>query len=486
MTVKSSGSEYRATMKYNPLSEKIIEELRKIVGADHVSIEDSVLRKYAKDQVDDPRYAHPPEAVVKPGSAEEVAAILHLANRERFPVTPRGAGSGLSGGAVPLYGGVSLSLERMDRIIEIDTANMAAVLEPGVVTARLDGELAPLGLFFAGYPMSEEFCFIGGNVAENAGGGRAVKYGVTGRYVIGLQVVTPTGEIMRIGGKRVKDVTGYDLVKLMVGSEGTLGIFTEITVRLSPRPVHRKALVAIFPDTRSAIAQVSRVMAEKRVVPAAVEYMDRESFSAACASLGDTLGVSVPERGAAMLFETDGTDGGAVSAELKAIAACCSEGGARAIVRSESEADRLRFWAIRKRVPWVLKRMTPYQSAEDIVVPVSAIPELTAVFEAMSARYGIPVPAFGHAGDGNIHAHPMKPETMTVEEWEGLIPEFLGDLYRRTAALGGTVSGEHGIGHKRKGYMDIVTDPAALEMMRAVKRAVDPNGILNPGKIFDL
>ena len=230
------------TPRYNPVTTAIVEELKRICGADWVICDnEKTLQKYSHDQIPEQRYAHMPEVVVMPQSAGEIAAIMKLANREMIPVTPRAAGSGLSGGAVPVFGGILLSIERMNRILEIDDQNLMAVVEPGVVTNKLDEALQEYGLFFAGYPMSDEFCFIGGNVAENAGGGRAVKYGVTGRYIHGLEVVTPTGEIIELGGKRIKDVTGYNLIGLMVGSEGTLGIFTRITIKLLPRPSARLA-----------------------------------------------------------------------------------------------------------------------------------------------------------------------------------------------------------------------------------------------------
>ena len=283
---------------YATVTEAIVSQLQDICGSAHVVFADEkILKRYSHDQVPQDNQVRLPEVVVKPKSSEEVAAILKLANRENIPVTPRAAGSGLSGGAVPIFGGILLSVERMDQILEIDTANLIAVVEPGVVTNRLDAALAQYGLFFAGYPMSEEFCFIGGNVAENAGGGRAIKYGVTGRYIHGLEVVTPTGEIVHLGGKRIKDVTGYDLVHLMVGSEGTLGIFTKIYVKLLPRPTHRTATLALFADVESALGAVPVVMTSGKLIPTAIEYMDKFSFSSAAKDLKedypyDDLGVS--------------------------------------------------------------------------------------------------------------------------------------------------------------------------------------------------
>src|SRR5512139_3116983 len=259
---------------YRPLTSAIVAELRTIVGTANVLYDEPErMLDYAHDETQGAEYSHLPEAVVKPDGGLEIAAIMRLANRERIPVTPRGAGSGLSGGAVPLFGGILLSLERMNRILEIDTANLVAVVEPGVVTNEINEAVKRHGLFYAGYPMSVETCFIGGNVAENAGGGRAIKYGVTGRYVLGLEVVLPTGEVVRMGGRRVKDVTGYDLLHLMVGSEGTLGIFTKITLRLVPLPAARAVMLVPFADVLTAIETVPKVMTQGHLVPSSVEFM---------------------------------------------------------------------------------------------------------------------------------------------------------------------------------------------------------------------
>jgi glycolate oxidase len=274
---------------YQPVTPAIVVMLRAIAGEQHILYGDpDRLASYGHDEVAGPEYAHLPDVVVKPASAVEISDIMRLACRERIPVTPRGAGSGLSCGAVPVYGGILLSLERMNRILEVDRVNMVAVVEPGVVTNDINEAVKSVGLFYAGYPMSVESCFIGGNVAENAGGGRAIKYGVTGRYVLGLEVVLPGGEIVSVGGRRVKDVTGYDLLHLLVGSEGTLGIFTQIILRLLPLPVARAVLLVPFADVPTAIAAVPRVMAEGHLVPASVEFMDRLSVQTAYDFLAKT------------------------------------------------------------------------------------------------------------------------------------------------------------------------------------------------------
>ncbi len=469
---------------FRPVTEAILTELAGLCGAANVIAEDAkALARYGHDQVPEERYAHAPEVVVMPGSTGEVVEVMRLATRERIPVTPRGAGSGLSGGAVPLFGGICLSFERMNRILEIDTKNLVAVVEPGVVTNKLDDALRPYGLFFAGYPMSEEFCFIGGNIAENAGGGRAIKYGVTGRYITGLEVVLPSGEVLSLGGKRLKDVTGYDLVSLMVGSEGTLGVITKIFVRLMPRPSYRATTAALFADARSAMAVVPAIMTGGRIVPTSIEFIDRSSLAEACKQLHETI--PYEEAGAMLLLEVDGTHESQVRADAEALRAVCRTHSPLALILAESDAESDRLWKIRKSVPWALKRRTPDQSIEDIVVPIAAIPDLLEEFRRLEGIYGVAIPCFGHAGDGNLHAHVQKNPSWPREEWEAREPGILTELYEMVARLGGTISGEHGIGHKRKPYLPLVMSDRQIELMRQIKRAFDPAGILNPGKIFD-
>ena len=468
---------------YNPVTANIVEKLKQICGADWVICDnEKTLQKYSHDQIPEQRYAHMPEVVVMPQSAGEIAAIMKLANREMIPVTPRAAGSGLSGGAVPVYGGILLSIERMDRIIEIDDQNLMAVVEPGVVTNKLDEALQEYGLFFAGYPMSDEFCFIGGNVAENAGGGRAVKYGVIGRYIHGLEVVTPTGEIIELGGKRIEDVTGCNLIGLMVGSEGTLGIFTRITIKLLPRPTARLAALVLFEHTADAIATIPLLMTAGKLIPSAVEFMDRFSFCETAKSL--KLDYPYEKIGAALLIEVDGNHEAQVTQDAEVIQNLCTENGALAAYPAVSEAEMTGLWKIRKRIPWVLKQHSAYQSIEDIVVPMANIPEILEHLNRIGKKYDVLIPVFGHAGDGNLHAHPMKPPQQTVTDWEEMLPELLKEIYIKTAELGGTISGEHGIGHKRRDYMELVMPPAQLAVMRGIKNSLDPNHILNPGKIF--
>ncbi|CAB1079754.1 FAD/FMN-containing dehydrogenase [Olavius algarvensis Delta 1 endosymbiont] len=472
------------TSDYRPVTPDIVAELKRICGDAFVfSDDEKKLAKYSRDKVPSD-YGHMPEAVVLPRTALEIAEIVKLANREMIPITPRAAGSGLSGGAVPVYGGILLSVERMNDILEIDDRNLMAVVEPGVVTNKLDQMLQPYGLFFAGYPMSDEFCFIGGNVAENAGGGRAVKYGVTGQYIKGVEIVTATGEIVQFGGKRIKDVTGYDMVQLMVGSEGTLGIFSKIFIRLLPRPTVRQAILALFEDPAAAIAVVPEIAAAGKLVPTSIEFMDGFTFNLAAKALKEEF--PYEKIGAALLFEVDGTNLAVVSENTATIGRICREGGALAEYPASTEPEIERFWRIRKRIPWEILRYTPHQSVEDIVVPIASIPRTLSNLKQISAKYDVAIPVLGHAGDGNLHAIPLKNPASSIEHWEAVLPVLLKDIYVMTAELGGTISGEHGIGHKRRDYMNLVMSEAHLDMMRKIKRALDPNNILNPGKVFSL
>ncbi len=468
---------------YQPVTASIIRELEALVGQPHVLHGDpDALHAYSHDEVAGAEHAHLPEVVVKPATAAAVAGILRLANRERIPVTPRGAGSGLSGGAVPVCGGLVLSLERMNRILEIDRENMVAVVEPGVVTNDLNEAVQEVGLFYAGYPMSLESCFMGGNVAENAGGGRAIKYGVTGRYVLGLEVVLPTGEIVELGGKRVKDVTGYDLLHLMVGSEGTLGIFTRIIVRLLPLPAARAVLLVPFADVRTAIAAVPRVMTLGHLLPASVEFMDRLSVQTAYQFLDERP--PHPDIGAMLLIEVDGYTQEQVEAEYSAVADLCLEAGALDVYVGNTPETERRMWRPRQNLAEAFKAISPVQSLEDIVVPLAQIPALMPELERLSAAYDVLIPCYGHAGDGNLHATPIKRPETPLGEWQARLPALLEELYRVVARLGGTISGEHGIGSKRPGYLPLVMDPALIALQRRIKQLFDPLNILNPGKIF--
>ena len=470
-------------MIYKRVTSKIINELIEILGAKNVIYDDiEAMEQYSHDEVAEKSYAHMPEVVVKPTTTKEISKIMKLANKYKIPVTPRGAGSGLSGGAIPVNGGIVLSVEKMNRIIEIDKKNFIAVVEPGVITNDINNLVKDDGLFYAGYPMSVETCYIGGNVAENAGGGRAVKYGVTGRYIYGLEVVMPTGEIVHLGGKRMKDVTGYDLIHLMVGSEGTLGIFTKIYIKLVPLPQANVSLLVLFKDIESAIKLVPKIMTFGRIIPTSIEFMDELSFKASCEYLNEKI--PFEKAGAMLLIELDGNSKKELEGQYEIIGNLCTENGAIEVYVADNATTSERIWKIRRNIAEAWKLISPHQSLEDVVVPISEIPKFMTKIKELSEKYDIPIPCYGHAGDGNLHATPIKNPKFLMDEWHEKLDALLPELYKAAIELGGTISGEHGIGSKRNKYMPMALEPAQIEMMKNIKKALDPNLILNPGKIF--
>ena len=463
------------------VDERVISALREICGDEGVSTDEKRLVNYGRDKITEEHYAGRADVVVWPSSTEEVVRIVQLARTMEVPITPRGGGSGLSGGAVPVRGGIVLAMERMKRVLEVDTDNLVVVLEPGVVTKELDRILEPYGLFFAGYPMSEEVCEIGGNVAENAGGGRAVKYGVTGDYVLGLQVVTGTGSVLDLGGKRIKDVTGYDLLSLFVGSEGTLGIITRITLRLLPRPRARKAVLGFLPDESTLQQLTPALLRTLSARPSSIEMAD-----ATCMRILKSASKKwtwIPDEACMLLVEFDGLDADVLTEQIEEAATLMEEYGGLHLQRAQTEEEFQQLWTIRKQVPWALMRMSPHQTLEDVTVPVSQAWPLIARTRQLTEETGIEIANFGHLGDGNIHCTPVKPEATDVETWHEEVPELLGALYREVYALGGTISGEHGIGHKRRSYMPLVFTEPELQAQRGLKKLFDPDDILNPEKM---
>jgi len=473
------------TISYNRLTSDIAEELRAIVGGDYVVFSDDfALEPYSHDEIRDSEYSHMPEAVVRPRNAAEISQIFRLACSRRFPVTPRGAGSGMSGGAVPVHGGVVLLTDRMCSVLDYDRQNMTITVEPGVITSSINELVRADGLYYAGYPMSYQSCTIGGNVAENAGGAKAIKYGVTGRYVMGAQCVTPAGDIIELGGKRVKDVTGYDLLHLLVGSEGTLVVFTAITLRLIPLPGESVDILATFRSVDDAISAVPAIIVEGKVIPASIELMDHISVEITCRYLGESF--PAPEAEATLLITFEGGAGEAMDGMLEKVGDICTEKGAMDILVADTPSKSEKLWKVRRSIADAVNAGNQHVSTEDIVVPIARIPELIREISALSARHGIVIPCYGHAGDGNLHATLLKPESWSADDWNERSAAVLAELYGITVSLGGTISGEHGIGHKRKAYMQMVFSREVLELMKAVKRAFDPLNILNPGKIFDL
>ncbi|NPV78886.1 MAG: FAD-binding protein [Firmicutes bacterium] len=467
--------------RYNPVTEDAVNQLKRIVGANFVTTDAEKLRNYAADE-SIAKVTYLPEVVVKPGDAMEISEILKLANRELIPVTPRGAGTGLSGGVIPVAGGIVLSLERMNRILEIDELNLMMTVEPGVITNEVQRIAASRGFLYAGDPCSSESSFIGGNVAENAGGNKAIKYGSTSRHVYGLEVVLPTGEITFFGGKRVKDVTGYDFVHLMCGSEGTLGVITKIILRLMPLPKYRASILVPFESADKAISMVPLIMSERRIIPTSIEFMDRGSVKLTERYLNMRL--PFDDASAHLIIEIDGNNKTDIEGEYEAIGNLCLRNGALEVFVADNKTTLDKIWKARKAIAEAVKAFSEEFCMEDIVVPISEIPKMLKEIARLTEEYEISSISFGHAGDGNIHVTYLKDEK-SKNRWENDLPSLLRDLYHATVSLGGTISGEHGIGFKRASYIDIALDKAQLQLIRQIKKAFDPNWILNPGKIIE-
>lgn len=418
-----------------------------------------------------------PEAVVFPLDTEEVRRVVLLANEHRFPVIPRGAGSGFSGGSLPVQGGVVLSTERMDRILSIDEENLVAVVEPGVVTETLKKEAKGRGLFYPPDPASFKFCTIGGNIAECAGGMCAVKYGVTRDYVRGLEVVLGTGEVIRTGVSTVKGVVGYDLTRLLVGSEGTLGIVTKAILRLIPLPEAAATILSFFRSNHDGSKAVVGIFAE-RITPCSLELMDRTAIDC----VRENADLLVPgDAGCALLVEVDGPKE-SVAGEADRVEQACRRYGAIEVGRAADAEGRERLWTLRRSISPALRRVNPVKINEDIVVPRSRLPEMLAFLDDLASRMRLKIVNFGHAGDGNVHVNLMI--SGTDEEERQRADEAVAEVFRKTVALGGTISGEHGIGIAKAPFLEMEVGPLGVTAMKRVKNCFDPNGILNPGKIF--
>lgn len=469
--------------EFGAVTPSLTAALAQIVGERNVLHDDPQrLGSYAGDETG-ALYACPPEIVVRVGTTSEVSRVLDLANRHRIPVTPRGAGSGLAGGAVPIVGGIVLSLERMNRVLEIDPVNLIAVVEPGVVTNDLCRMVAEEDLFYAGYPMSVESSFVGGNVACNAGGAKVVKYGATAAHVLGLEVVLANGDVVLVGGKRRKDASGYSLLRLFVGSEGTLGVFTKIYLNLIPPPGRVADLLVPFRSVEEAIRAVPRLMVASRGLPVAVEFIDRFSVAHCTAYVNATLPYQ-EEAGAYLILQLDGRSRSDLQETYEAAGAACLEQGALEVFVADNPLSSERIWSLRRNWLEALKAVDPYVSTGDFVVPVSEIPRMMAFIARLSEQYGVEIPCAGHAADGNIHPAPLMPGGMEPDRWKTLMEELLELIALEAAKLGGAVSGEHGIGFVKRGLLSR-TKPLEVTLMRRLKAALDPNGILNPGKLFD-
>jgi len=458
------------------ISKVLTDAFQSIVGADYVRSDDESLARYGTDAL---KRGHPADLVVLPANTQEVAAVVRVCATQRLPIVPRGAGTGYTGGAVPTSGGVVLSLERMNRILEIDEANLIAVVEPNVVTGDLQDAVEKVGLFYPPDPASLRQSVIGGNVAECAGGPRAFKYGTTKQYVLGLEAVLPTGEIVETGGKVVKNVVGYDLTHLLVGSEGTLAIITRIILRLIPKPPVQQTLRATFPTVEAAVEGVAAII-RARVVPAAVELIDGQSLEAVARYL--QVRSLAPEGTAAiLLIEVDGAPA-AVEDEASRVEAALNAAGATEILRARTADERHELWRVRRELSLSLKMVAGLKFNHDVVVPKGRIPALFVLVKRIEADYRLRIPCFGHAGDGNIHVNIMVDPDDADEIRRAHEAERV--LFSGVVALEGSISGEHGIGFAKAPFIGLELSDEEIALMKRVKAAFDPHNLLNPGKMF--
>jgi glycolate oxidase len=456
------------------IPDRVIRELTDLLGPENILTRRDDLIPFATDAT---KLSYMPDAVAFPRNAQDISGILVLANQEGFPVIPRGAGSGKSGGAVPVERGLVLSMDRFNRILLIDPSNLIAKVEPGVVTSVFQEEVEKLGLFYPPDPASIKISTIGGNVAENAGGLRAVKYGVTRDYVLGMTAVLPTGEIIRTGVETAKGVVGYDLTRLLVGSEGTLAVITDVTLRLVPRPASTRTMMALFRTVSAAVETVSEIT-RHRMIPTALEFMDKLCIDC----VRDELGLPLPpECGALLLIEVDG-DKALTRREAKKIREVCLQSGAMEFLPASRKKEAEKLWEARRNVSPAVYRLRPDKVSEDVVVPRTRMAELCSFLEALSIKHDLPIAAYGHAGDGNIHVNVLFDKNVPGEARK--VDEVVRDLFKRVLDMKGTISGEHGIGLTKAPYLSMELSGPAIELMARIKLAFDPKGILNPGKIF--
>jgi glycolate oxidase len=462
---------------YNKVSVEIVEKLKKIVGDEFVILDEESLKLYSKDYTENLSFN--PEVIVKPQTTIQVSEILKVANLEMIPVVPRGGGTGLSGGALPIYGGICLSMEKFNKIFEIDKENFQAIVEPGVITQILMEECEKQDLYYPPDPSSKGSSFLGGNLAECSGGPRAVKYGVTKDYVLGLEFVTPTGEIINSGARVLKNVTGYNLTQLLIGSEGTLGVITKIIFRLIPLPRKRKLMLAAYNSIEECAKTVAKIF-QAGITPSALELMEKSAIKAAENQLGKKFPNTEAE--AQLLIEVDGNYEESIDKDIESIAEIVSDQGAFDIILAEDQNKMNELWALRRCIGEAVKSISEYKE-EDTVVPRSKIPELIKGVKEISGRYGITTICYGHAGDGNVHVNILKDKS-DDSVWEKDLDTAIREIFKLTVSLGGTISGEHGIGYSQKSYLSIALGQQEIALMKSIKKTMDPNNIMNPGKIF--
>jgi len=461
------------------LTQDILKKLEIIVGQSFVFTDVETRNHYGHDETED--YVFPPNVVVKPSNASEISEILKIANQYKIPVVPIGGRTGLSGGVLSIQGGIGLSMERFNKILSIDEQNLQVITEPGVITQVLREAVSDKGLFYPVDPSSMGSCFIGGNVAENSGGARAVKYGVTKDYVLNLEVVLPTGDIIWTGANTLKNSTGYNLTQLMVGSEGTLGIVTKIVLKLLSKNTHNVLMLVPFYKANEACEAVSAIF-RAGIVPSALEFMERDAIDWALEYI-DGLNVQVKnEIQAHLLIEVDGNYPEILMADAEKIMTVVEQFQIDDILFADTEDDKNALWKMRRSIAEAVKANSVYKE-EDTVVPRYELPTLLNGIKSIGKKHGFKSVCYGHAGDGNLHVNIIK-GNMSDENWQTEVPKGIREIFELTVSLKGTLSGEHGIGYVQKDYMSIAFSKTHLELMERIKFVFDPNGILNPGKIL--
>ncbi len=467
-------------MNFNKITPAIIKQIQQILGDQYVLFDSESLKNYGHDETEE--FLFLPEIVVKPRTAKEISEILKIANTERIPVTPRGAGTGLSGGALPIHSGIILSMERFNQILEVDERNLQATVEPGVINEVFQIAVKELGLFYPPDPASKGSCFLGGNVAESSGGPKCVKYGTTKDYILNLEVVLPTGEIIETGANTLKNSTGYNLTQLMVGSEGTLGIATKIIVKLLPLPKYDLLMLVPFRSLDQACEAVSGVF-RAGFTPSALELMERDALDWVCKYVQSTVVKLEDDIQAHLLIEVDGNDMEILMKEMEAISELLNKYDIADILFAESSAQKNELWRLRRGINEAV-RNNAISKEQDTVVPRAELPKLVKRVKEIAEKYKFKTVCYGHAGDGNLHIRLIKGD-LTDEQWNGeYIKKAIAEIFSVCKQLGGTISGEHGVGLVQQEYMNIVFSEKALQLQRNIKNVFDPNGILNPGKMF--
>ena len=466
-------------MNNGQITAEIISQLTEIVGQNYIFTDEETRKNYGHDETED--YNFPPAVLIKPANTAEISSILKLANLNLIPVTPIGGQTGLSGGALSIHQGIGLAMERLNKIIEIDQNNLQVTVEPAVITQVLREAVAEKNLFYPPDPSSQGSCWIGGNVAENAGGARAVKYGVTKDYVLNLEVVLPSGEIIWTGANTLKNSTGYNLTQLMVGSEGTLGVITKIVMKLLPKNSHTVLMLVPFFNANQACEAVAKIF-HAGIVPSALEFMERDAIDWTLRYI-DGVNIEIKDEiQAHLLIEVDGNYPEILFNEAEKISLVLEQFEIDEILFADTEDQKNALWKLRRAVGEAVKSNSIYKE-EDTVVPRYELPKLLAGIKEIGSKYGFKSVCYGHAGDGNLHVNIVK-EEMSDENWNTEIPKGIREIFELTVSLKGTLSGEHGIGYVQKNYMDIAFSKIQMDLMRSIKNVFDPNKILNPGKIF--